>query len=114
MSNTPENHAHHYSESDFWAKVAGTAGQAGRYLIEKALLLFFVLTDGDTPTWAKATVIAALGYFISPVDAIPDLIPVVGFSDDLAILITAIAAVASVTKPEHHRRAEEEVRKIFG
>ena len=103
-----------YSDQGFWSKVARAAGSAGRYVIEKALLLYFVLSDSDTPPWAKATIVAALAYFISPVDAVPDVLPVVGFGDDLAVLGAAISAVAAVTKPMHHERAAEEVRKIFG
>ena len=51
--------------------------KAGKEVIEKALILYYCLQDDDTPAWAKTTIIGALGYFISPIDAIPDLVPVV-------------------------------------
>ncbi|WP_164999553.1 YkvA family protein [Salinicola tamaricis] len=52
----------------------------------KSLQLYFVLKRPDVPIWAKSTIIGALGYFISPLDAIPDVIAGVGFTDDASVL----------------------------
>lgn len=66
--------------------------------------------DEDTPIWAKTTIMGALGYFISPLDAIPDITPFVGYSDDLGILV---AAVATHIKDEHVEKAKETLKKWF-
>lgn len=86
---------HQYSEPRFREKLARVARAAGRELVEKALWLFFAARRPETPRWAKATVYAALGYFVVPLDAIPDLAPVAGFTDDLSVLAVAVCTVAA-------------------
>jgi len=61
-----------YSESSFWTKIKNYAKSAGKEVIEKALILYFCLKDPDTPAWAKSVIIGTLGYFILPMDSIPD------------------------------------------
>ena len=73
-----KNYEDDYSEDDFWKKIKQVAIKAGREIIEEALKLFYVIMNKKTPASAKAVAIAALGYFISPLDAIPDITPVVG------------------------------------
>jgi uncharacterized membrane protein YkvA (DUF1232 family) len=55
----------------------------GREVIEKALWLYYAAQQPNTPLWAKTAIYGALGYFISPIDAIPDITPVIGYADDL-------------------------------
>jgi len=102
-----------YSESRFRGKLARYAFSAGQTVVEKALVLFYVLRDPATPTRAKAIVIGALGYFIMPLDAIPDLLPAVGFSDDLGALAVAFTLVAMHIKPKHFERAKRATQRIF-
>ena len=78
------------------------------------MVLYYTWDDDDTPTWAKATIVGALGYFISPIDAVPDILPVVGYSDDLAVLVGALAAVASSIKASHKKAAKDKVDDLFG
>lgn len=108
-----ENHSQHYTEQGFWDKVYSVAKLAGRQVIEKALILFFCLTDNQTPAWAKIIIIGALGYFISPIDAVPDFFPFVGYSDDLAVLIAAIQSIAIVIKHEHYEKANQKLNEWF-
>ena len=68
-----ENYSDKYSEESFWQKVGKFALVAGKKVIEIALTLYYCLKDPDTPKRAKATITGALGYFIWPLDAIPDL-----------------------------------------
>lgn len=75
--------------------------------MEKALTLYYVAKDEDTPTYVKAIIFGALGYFISPIDIIPDVTPVVGFSDDLGVLVATIAMVAVSIKEKHKIQAKE-------
>lgn len=102
-----------YSETSFWDKTKNFAKSAGETVIETALKLYYSSKDADTPAWAKATVFGALGYFISPIDAIPDLISVVGYSDDLGVLAAATAAIAAHIKDEHVQKAQETLRQWF-
>ncbi|MCC4800288.1 hypothetical protein BCT30_15700 [Enterovibrio norvegicus] len=102
-----------YSDASFWSKVKGFAQKAGYDVLEKALKLYYSATDDDTPKWAKTTIFASLGYFITPIDAIPDLTPVVGFSDDLGVLVAAAAAVVMHVKSEHSDKANEKLGQWF-
>ncbi|WP_051227728.1 YkvA family protein [Oceanospirillum beijerinckii] len=103
-----------YSDNSFWDKVKKYARSAGEEVLETALKLYFAATDPDTPTWARTTIFAALGYFIAPLDAIPDAIPAAGFSDDLGVLVAAAATVAANLKEEHSVKAKETLQKWFG
>lgn len=103
-----------FSEPSFWAKVLRVALQAGRKVIGLALRLFYAWQSADTPVWAKGVIAAALGYFISPIDAIPDVIPVIGYTDDLGVLVSAVSMVAAHITPEIEARAEATLRRWFG
>jgi uncharacterized membrane protein YkvA (DUF1232 family) len=109
-----KGYAQYYSDADFWAKVRTAALAAGREGIHKALCLYYSACDPATPMWAKGAILGALGYFIFPIDAIPDAIPVIGYSDDLAVLAAAVLAVAAHLTPEHRKRADETIRTWFG
>ena len=79
--------------------------------LEQALAAFFCATDPQTPFKAKAILMAALAYFVLPADSIPDWVIAVGFVDDAAVLATAVQAVRSNLRPEHHDRARATLRK---
>ena len=102
-----------YSEESLWQKIATFAGRAGRETIEQVLVLYYCCLDRDTPVWAKTVIVSALGYFIAPLDAIPDLMPGVGFSDDLGALAMALATVVAHVKPEHRQQAQEKMKTWF-
>lgn len=107
-------YAKSYSEPTLWKKLGGYAVVAGKELVEKVLTLFEALKDGDTPAWARAVIISALGYFISPLDAIPDVIPGAGYADDLGAVAAALAAVAMHIKKEHVTTAKRRLESWFG
>ena len=106
-----EGYQTEYSEKAFWDKVSHYAKAAGREVLETALKLYYSARDEDTPAWAKTTIIGALGYFILPLDAIPDIIAITGYTDDLSVLGLAVASVARHIKPEHKEKAKEMVSK---
>lgn len=103
-----------YSEEGFWNKLAKYARTAGIEVVEKALLLYYASQEDDAPAWAKATIVGALGYFISLVDAIPDLTPVVGYADDLGVLVMAIAAVSSCINQNVRDKTQQKLAIWFG
>lgn len=102
-----------YSEENFWEKVKNFASSAGKEVIEKALLLYYAAENPKTPVWAKTTIYAALAYFIFPVDAVPDVLPVVGFTDDWGTIITAITVTTMYITPEVKEQAKQKVRDWF-
>ncbi len=85
--------------SPFPAQLTRAALAAGREVVEKALWLFFAAQRPETPRWAKAKVYGALAYLIVPLDAIPDVVPLAGFTDDLAVLALAVGAIARYIDP---------------
>lgn len=110
----PENQfSTQYSDNGFWEKVKTYAKSAGEGVLEPALKMYYAALDADTPAWAKATIFASLGYFISPVDAVPDVAPVVGYMDDMGVLVAAVAATAAHIKDEHVRKAKETLAQWF-
>ena len=113
MNNGYDKFSKKYNDSSFWKKIKTYAVNAGRDVIEKALILYYCLMDRDTPGWAKATIVSTLGYFVIPIDVIPDFIPVAGYSDDLGALVCALAMVAVHIKPEHKEKANEQLRVWF-
>lgn len=103
-----------FSDEKFWDKIKRYAIKAGKTVIIMALTLYHTMKDKDTPLWAKGVIVGALGYFIFPLDAIPDAIPVVGYSDDVGALAMAMATVAVYIKPEHRQKAEDTWKGWFG
>ena len=120
-----------YSDESFWTKLKELAAKAGRggvkgglggvkigkkvgkKILFMALVLYHCLRDPGTPVWARGVIIGALGYLISPVDAVPDFLPG-GQVDDLGVLAAAVAMVLVHIKPEHRRAAEEKLKEWFG
>lgn len=102
-----------YSEENFWGKLGEYAVTAGAEVVEKALFLYYAYLEPATPVWAKTAIIGALGYFILPLDAIPDIIPVVGYSDDLGVLVMAVGTVTAYITPEVKKKAKKKMKDWF-
>ena len=103
----------HYSEVSFWNKIWRFAKSAGLEIITLALTLYACFRDVDTPAWAKTVIVGALGYFIFPLDQLPDIAPLIGYADDFGVLTAALAMVAAHVKPEHRTWAETKVSILF-
>ena len=103
-----------YSEERLRAKLARHALAAGREVVEKALWLYYASRRPDVPRWAKLTIYAALAYFILPMDAIPDITPLLGYSDDLGALSAALLTVAHYVDDEVKAKARRRLQKWFG
>jgi uncharacterized membrane protein YkvA (DUF1232 family) len=108
-----QEYQEHYSEDALFTKVGRFFGIISSSLLNKVFTLWYTLRDKDTPAWAKTVILGALGYFIVPVDAIPDLLPIFGFSDDITALISASSVVWAHIKPEHSEKAKEKIQLIF-
>lgn len=107
------SHAKHHLRPSFWNKLRGSAAGAGRGVVEKSLCLYYAYGAPTTPTWAKAAIAGALGYFILPLDTVPDVLAGIGYTDDLAVLALALATVAAHVTPEHIERAKTTLAKRF-
>jgi uncharacterized membrane protein YkvA (DUF1232 family) len=103
-----------FSEDGFWGKVVKYAKTAGQEVIEKALWLYYAAQNPQAPMWAKATIYGALGYFISPIDGISDITPVIGYSDDLGVLAAAVVAVTMYITDEVKAQATQKLKDWFG
>lgn len=114
MTDKPKGYEQEFSEGGFWEKVKHYAKTAGKEVIEKALWLYYAAQEKETPLWAKTTCFGALGYFISPIDAIPDVTPVVGYADDLGVLVAAVATVAAFINDNVRANAAKKLRDWFG
>ena len=102
-----------YSESGFWEKIKKYGKAAGKEVVSKALLLYYAAVSDKTPIGIKTLIFGALGYFIFPVDFVPDVIPIVGFADDLLALGTAIASASAYITNEVKEQAKEKLEDWF-
>ncbi len=91
--------------ANFWR----TAKRAARHVpfIEDVAAAYFAALDKNTPSRVRGTLLAALAYFVLPLDMIPDFVIGFGFTDDLAVLTAAMAAIRGHIKPEHHDAARK-------
>lgn len=78
------------------------------------MLLYYTLQQPETPIKAKSVIIGALGYFIFPIDLIPDFIPIAGFSDDLTALMAAVVMVAFYINEDTKTKARSRLKVWFG
>jgi uncharacterized membrane protein YkvA (DUF1232 family) len=94
----------------FWRKLARVVAQVP--FGEDLLAAYYCAFDRDTPLYVKSTLIAAIAYFVLPADAIPDMLPVIGFTDDAAVVATALKLVADHMRPEHRAAAQRKLAEL--
>jgi uncharacterized membrane protein YkvA (DUF1232 family) len=94
----------------FWRKARRVVAQLP--FAEDLLAAYYCAFDRETPLGVKATLVGALAYFILPADAIPDVLPIIGFTDDAAVLAAAIKLVASHMKPVHREAARDALARL--
>lgn len=96
-------------EERFGAEFLGRLKRVAKRIpfAEDLLAAWICARDPATPRRVKLTLLAALGYFVLPLDALPDVMPLLGFTDDAAVIAAALAAVAGSITPEHRARARE-------
>ena len=116
MSDQIENKGYgkEYSDDGFWNKIKTVFKKAGIKVVYSALTLYYTYKKKDTPAWARGVIIGALGYFISPIDAIPDITPGVGYADDIGVLLAAVATVSAYIDSEVKQYAKDKLRDWFG
>lgn len=105
----------YYSDNRFWKKVERVAKKVGATVMLPVFTLYYMLQDDKVSLQHKAYIVGALGYFIMPIDLIPDGIwPVIGFTDDIAVMTLVLKLVKDSITPEIKTRANQRVADIVG
>ncbi len=102
-----------FSQQNFIEKIQRIAKRAGAKLVYIALILYYLMQSDKVSLKDKATIIGALGYLISPIDVVPDAIPIAGLADDLAVLLYALGKVWSQVDDNLKDKAKEKLSKWF-
>ena len=115
MNNLPDfmKYKDTFSTSGFVEKISRIAKRAGVKLVYAALLLYYTLESEKVSIKDKAIIIGALGYLISPLDVVPDAIPIAGLSDDLAVLIYVLHKVWGDVSEEVKAKARAKLNTWF-
>ena len=105
----------YYSDNRFWKKVERVAKKVGATVLLPVFTLYYMLQDDKVSLQHKAYIVGALGYFILPIDLIPDgIMPVIGFTDDIAVMTLVLKLVKDSITPEIKARANARVSEIIG
>ena len=107
------NYSSKFSQKEFSEKLARIAKRAGAKLVYAALILYYTLQSAQVSKSDKAIIIGALGYMISPLDVIPDAIPIAGLTDDFAVLLYVLKKVWTGIDPEIVEKAKKRLSKWF-
>lgn len=114
MKKIIEKYKGSFSEIKLWGTLKKYARMAGVKTVYTVLLMFYAFKRKDTPKWAKTLITGLLGYFLAPIDAIPDLTPFVGWTDDLGLLSVGIVTVAGYINKEVKDKARKQLTTLFG
>jgi uncharacterized membrane protein YkvA (DUF1232 family) len=95
---------------DLWRKLRGAAAYVP--FAEDAVAVYYCALDRNTPVHVRGAILAALAYFVVPVDTLPDFLPVLGFTDDAAVLAATLKLVTSHILPEHRQAARHALGEI--
>lgn len=109
-----QQHSKHYSEEGLWNKIKKYSKKAGSSAIYAVLLLYYVLQKEEVPKKEKALILGALGYFILPLDLIPDVAAGVGYVDDIGALIAALVRVSMYIDADVKNQAKGKLQDWFG
>ncbi|MCA6097561.1 YkvA family protein [Bradyrhizobium australafricanum] len=93
----------------FWIKFKKVV--ASLPFAEDLLAAYYCAFDRQTPRHVQAALLGAIAYFILPFDFVPDVLPILGFTDDAAVLATALRMVASHITPEHRDAARAALKR---
>jgi uncharacterized membrane protein YkvA (DUF1232 family) len=107
------SYANKFSQSDFVETISKVAKRAGAKLVYTALILYYTLQSDKISKTDKAIIIGALGYMISPLDVIPDAIPIAGLTDDFAVLFYVLKKVWGNVDPDIKKKALDKLSKWF-
>jgi uncharacterized membrane protein YkvA (DUF1232 family) len=99
-----------FRRSDFWRKLGGTAARIP--FAEDLLAAYYCAFDRSTPRHVQLALVGALAYFVLPTDAVPDVLPVIGFGDDAAVLAGTLKLVSDHIRPAHRDAARDALDRL--
>lgn len=102
-----------FSQQKFVEKISRIAKRAGAKLVYVALVLYYALLGNEVSTRDKMLIISALGYLVSPLDAVPDAFPILWLSDDMAVLLYVLQRVSSGVTDEVRSKAHAKLSEWF-
>ena len=102
-----------FTQSGFIEKISKIAKRAGSKLVYAALILYYTLQSESVSLKDKTMILAALGYLISPLDVMPDAIPIAGLSDDLGVLLYVLRKVWTDIPEDVREKAHNKLTKWF-
>lgn len=109
-----ERYGTYYSEKKFWTKISRIAARVGRSVLCPVFQLYYLLQDQAVSIKHKAYIVGALGYFILPIDLIPESIfPLIGFTDDIAVIGIVLKLVQVNLTPEIIEKANAKVMELL-
>jgi len=108
-----KKHQKEFNEKSFWNKLKKAGKKIGLKSLFYALVLYYVLQKKEVSLKEKTLIIGALGYLISPLDFIPDILPVIGFADDGFALFLAVKKVIHHVDEEVITKAHEKISNWF-
>lgn len=109
-----ERYMPHFDADKFWKKMRRTVRRLGARAAYYALILYYAMQDPQISRKDKTLILGALGYFLLPLDLIPDFLPAIGFTDDIAALGYAVYKVIHCVTPLVKDQAESKVYEWFG
>ncbi len=111
---TDQKYSKYFSKQSLWDKLKEQAKNAGLKVVYAVLVLYYTLESPHVKTKTKLSIAAALGYFILPTDAIFDLTPIIGYSDDLGVLLFVLSQIGKNVTPDIKEKAKLKLNDWFG
>ena len=107
------DYSRHFEESRFFTKLGKTAGSLGEKALFSLFLLYYLLLDKSVPLTVRSVFMGALGYFILPADLVADFLPLIGFTDDIALISYVIANAVEHITPEIKEKAKLKTNQLI-
>jgi uncharacterized membrane protein YkvA (DUF1232 family) len=102
-----------FSQKKYIQLLKTKPGKIGSKALYTSLLLYYAFKRTETPIWAKNIIVGTLGYLISPIDLLPDLTPVLGYTDDLGLLSFGLVTIASFINKDVKEKAVHQLSSWF-
>ena len=109
-----EKYIPNYDAEQFWKKLRRSIKRLGAKAVYYALVLYYAMQSPQVSAREKGIILGALGYFLLPIDLLPDFLPAIGYTDDIAALAFAIYKVWHCITPEVRAQAESKIYDWFG
>ena len=114
MKNPFKKYAEAFSKNAFWKQMQKIVLHVGQKTVYTILLMYYAFVRKETPHWAKNIIIGVLGYLLTPFDAVPDLTPIIGYTDDIGVLTFGLVTIACYVNDEVRAKARERLEKWCG